>query len=263
MKLPSSHLPLPLEKALSPMPCHPYMPGASLATQSSQGYILQGLMPGTPLDEIFNSMDLQEKRQVFGQMAGLLKALQEYQLPENITFGDVTFDDTGDIVSTAMTSVGAGPWPTYEASYKGQLRVVLKEVDANRYIEGWRANGVRERLDAFVERSVPTQFGSLHSVQDSVIVHADFSDFAYNILFDATTKRITALIDYDFACILHPLYEIVRSFDGAGGQLRGWSGDEGSEQSALREAKLQGFPSPLPQSAKDGVQWEVVEIWED
>ena len=85
------------------------------------------------------------------------------------------------------------------------------------------------------------------------------------MLYDATTQCITALLDYDFACVSHPSYEFLRSFDGHGGQLRGWSGEECSEQLALRDAKLHGFPSPLPQSSEseDGVKWEVVKAWED
>ena len=66
-----------------------------------------------------------------------------------------------------------------------------------------------------------------------------------------------------FACILNPSYEFPRSFSGAGGQLRGWSGDEVSGQTALREAKLPGSPSPLSQATKDGVKWDVVKAWED
>ena len=62
---------------------------------------------------------------------------------------------------------------------------------------------------------------------------------------------------------MHPSYEFLRSFGGAGGQLRRWSGDEVSEQTALRGAKLHGFPSPLPQATKDGVRWDVVKAWED
>lgn len=78
-------------------------------------------------------------------------------------FGGVTFDDTGHIVSTAMTSVGVGPWSSYEASFEGRLEVALQKADANPYIQGWRANGVRGRLDAFVERGVPAQFETLGS----------------------------------------------------------------------------------------------------
>lgn len=62
---------------------------------------------------------------------------------------------------------------------------------------------------------------------------------------------------------MHPSYEFLRSFDGAGGQFRGWFGDEASEQAALREAKLHGFPSPLPPTTKDGVKWDIAKAWED
>lgn len=84
-----------------------------------------------------------------------------------------------------------------------------------------------------------------------------------NLLYDATSQRITALIDYDFACILHPSYEFSRSFSGAGGQFQGWSDVESSEQTALRDAKLHGFPSPLPQGTKDRVKWDVAKAWEN
>jgi hypothetical protein len=83
-----------------------------------------------------------------------------------------------------------------------------------------------------------------------------------NLLYDASTRRITALLDYDFACILHPSYEFLRSFTGTGGQFQGWSDIESSEQSALRDAKLHGFPSPLPEDTKDGVKWDVAKAWE-
>lgn len=156
---------------------------ASVATEFSQDWILQELMPGTPLDETFDDMDLQEQKKILAQMAKLLKALQDYQLPESIEgFGGMTFDQVGRIVSTAMTSVGAGPWPSYEASFQGRLEVALQKADANPYIRGWRANGVRERLDAFLERGVPAQFKSLSSKQDKVIVHADFSGLLIGLI---------------------------------------------------------------------------------
>lgn len=234
----------------------------SAAIKSSQGWIIQELMPGAPVDESFDAMDLQQKCRIFAQMAQLLKSLQAYKLPNSITgFGGVTFDDAGHIISAAMTSVGAGPWPSYEASFKGRLEVALRKADENPYIKGWRANGVRERLDAFVERGIPAQFETLCSKDDRVIVHADFT--TNNVLFDPTSGRITALIDYDFACVSHPSYEFLRSFDSAGGQFRGWSSNEASEDMALREAKLHGFPSPLPPTTKDGVKWDVVKAWED
>ena len=40
-----------------------------------------------------------------------------------------------------------------------------------------------------------------------------------NMLYDATSNRITALLDYDLSCIMHPSYEFFRSFGGSGGQF--------------------------------------------
>ncbi|RDL42563.1 Uncharacterized protein BP5553_02542 [Venustampulla echinocandica] len=236
----------------------------SAAVESSQGWIIQELMPGAPVDESFDAMDLEQKRQIFAQMAKLLKSLQDYKLPKSITsFGGVTFDDTGRTISTAMTSVGAGPWPSYEASFEGRLEVALRKADANPYIKGWYANGVRERLDAFIKRGVPAQFEALGSSKTGLLYMQTLVSSTNNLLFDATSGRITALIDYDFACVSHPSYEFLRSFDGAGGQFRGWSSDEATEDMALREAKLHGFPSPLPPTTKDGVKWNVMKAWED
>ncbi|KAF2117036.1 kinase-like domain-containing protein [Lophiotrema nucula] len=224
----------------------------SAAPPSSQGWILQELMPGASVSEAFNSMPLGEKKSILAQMAEILKALQNFQLPSSIEqYGGVTFDGAGQIVSTAMTSY----------YFRDRLERALQQADSNPYIKGWHANGVRKRLEAFVESGVPAQFKALESRDDKALVHADFTPD--NLLYDASTQRITALIDYDFACILHPSYEFLRSFSGAGGQFQGWSDIESSEQTALRDAKLHGFPSTLPENTEDGVKWDVAKVWED
>lgn len=148
----------------------------SAATPSSQGWILQELMPGTPLDESFESMHLHQKKNILAQMAKFLKALQDFVIPESITgYGGVTFDNSGRIVSTSMTSVGSGPWPSYEAHFRDRLHLALQGADANPYIKGWYANRIRQRLHALFEIGVPEQFKFLESKHDKAIVHADFS----------------------------------------------------------------------------------------
>ncbi|KAI1174281.1 phosphotransferase enzyme family-domain-containing protein [Nemania sp. FL0916] len=230
---------------------------------SSQGWILQEFMPGVPVDEAFKSMSLVQKRNILAQMAALLKDLQSFPLPESLTgWGGATFDASGRIVSAAMTSVGCGPWSSFEDSFRGRLQAALKKADEDPHVKGWHENNVRRRLEAFLERGLSAHFTSLVSRQDRSIIHADFT--TNNLLFDPDSGRITALLDYDFASILHPLYEFLRSFDGVGGQFRGWSGDdESNEDLALRSAKLYGFPSPLPAVKDDGIQWDVAKAWED
>ena len=89
----------------------------------------------------------------------------------------MTFDESSAIVSASITSVGTGPWYSLEDSFRGHLKVVLTKADKNPYIQGWRANGVRERLDVFIEHGLSAQFSDLMSKQDRAIVHGDFSGF--------------------------------------------------------------------------------------
>ena len=151
------------------------------ASREHLGWILEELMPGVPLAETFSkTMSLDQKKRMLAQIARLLKTLQDYPLPENIKgWGGVTFDDSSAIVSASMTSVGTGPWHSLEDSFRGRLKVLLTKADKNPYIQGWRANGVRERLDAFIEHGLSAQFSDLMTKQDRAIVHGDFSGFLY------------------------------------------------------------------------------------
>lgn len=91
------------------------------------------------------------------------------------------------------------------------------------------------------------------------------------MLYDPSTGNITALLDYDFASILHPAYEFFRSFSDIGGRLSGrlvGTTSQEKEAAALRTAKLTGrFPSPLPVFAESGdsstVDWELARAWEE
>ncbi|KAM7184785.1 Protein kinase-like domain containing protein [Rhypophila sp. PSN 637] len=227
------------------------------------GWILQDLMPGVPLDDVFSEAGtLEQKRGILAQMARVLKGLQDYQLPPTIRgWGGLTFADDGSIISAPMPSVGAGPWSSLQESYRGRLKVALEK--------GWRLNGLRDRVEDFIERGLPKQFAGFSSPQDRVIIHADFT--SDNLLYDPKTGRLTALLDYDFGSILHPAYEFFRSFEPNGGRFTGWVYDknpEGQELAALRVAKLTGrFPSPLPTPVVTpngpGVDWKLAQAWEN
>ena len=76
-----------------------------------QGWILQQLMHGKPLDAGMESTDLRGKSVIFTQMAKMLSAIQTYPLPESIEyFGGLTLDDEDLPISAAMSTVDAGPW---------------------------------------------------------------------------------------------------------------------------------------------------------
>jgi hypothetical protein len=81
--------------------------------------------------------------------------------------------------------------------------------------------------------------------------------------FDPSSGRITAVLDYDFASILHLIYEFLRSFDGAGGQFRGWSGEKKDRRHGAQKCQTQQLPLPLPTSKEDGIQWDIANAWAD
>jgi thiamine kinase-like enzyme len=234
----------------------------SASHPGSQGWILQELMPGVPLSDEFGKMDLKQKEAVLAQIAEVLSRLQKVTLPETIKcFGGLTFDDEGKIVSAGMSSVQGGPWESYQESFREQFESALAQADANTFIRGWQANGLRKRLNSFVRKGLAAPFQGLLSKDVKVIVHGDFT--TNNMLFDVESQRITALLDYDFSCISHPSLEFFRSMHDFGGQFQGWSGDEDNEQLSVREAMLRGFPSQLPQSSERGVDWEGMKAWEE
>ena len=152
--------------------------GWSSASREHSGWILEELMPGVPLAEAFEkTMSLDQKKRILAQMAEILKALQEYPLPDSIEcWGGVTFDDNGAIVSAPLTSVGTGPWSSFEDFYRGCLEAAITEADSNLLLQGWRVNGIRERVDTFIQHGLPVQFRHLTSKQDKIIIHADFSE---------------------------------------------------------------------------------------
>ena len=94
-------------------PVVPRVFGWGSAGRNHVGCILQELMPGIPIGEAFSgAMSLDQKKGTLAQMAGLLKALQDYSLPRSIYgFGGAMFDDSGAIVSGPITSVGTGSYP--------------------------------------------------------------------------------------------------------------------------------------------------------
>ncbi|KAH7125377.1 kinase-like domain-containing protein [Dendryphion nanum] len=237
----------------------------SSATSSDYGWTLQQLMPGKHLDRDWDSTGAYARvgqRVMLAQIASIVKALQDYELPESIVgFGDVEFDDGGRIVSVVKKAGEMASWGSFEEFYRERLERAIRKADGSRYIEGWRANGVRERLDEFMDRGLGKMFEGLEDREWKTIVHGDLT--TENVMYDPETAQVTALLDWDSAVVLHPSYEFLRSFGDLGGELNGWYEEEAfSEQSLLREAKLFGFP-PDAYSTQDQPFWDVAVAWEE
>ena len=62
------------------------------SANSGRGWILQEFMPSEHLGDTFETMGIEQQKGIFAQMAEMLKALQEYEVPGTVTgFGEGEF----------------------------------------------------------------------------------------------------------------------------------------------------------------------------
>lgn len=134
-----------------------------------------------PLAE-FSSWSEEDKANILDQMADVLACLQRFQLPSTIDqYGGVGFDAEGNYVNTALSMYDAGPFETYPELLRATITSKLIKADGDSRVRGWRDNGIRVRLDEFLNRGLPTLLQGVASL-DKVLVHADFCKISPPIL---------------------------------------------------------------------------------
>ncbi|TIA36190.1 hypothetical protein D6C83_06644 [Aureobasidium pullulans] len=124
---------------------------------SGTGWILEEYMPGVDIEsKYFTDVPREAQRFVFSQMATILKAVQDFELPPKASgFGGLAFDDSGAVISGPFAvEPYNGPYPDMDSMYKGMLQAQLVEADRSRVAQGWKEDGLRDRLDAFAERGL-------------------------------------------------------------------------------------------------------------
>ncbi|KAL3261020.1 hypothetical protein ABHI18_004076 [Aspergillus niger] len=197
-------------------------------------WVLMEYKSGVPLDEFFPSQSEATKESIIEQVADILSGLRNCPLQPGITYGGLGLSSDGSVISAEMTTTNGGPWPTYEMLLKARLQHELHDADTSPVINGWRDNGVRERLESLINRfTVP----NLSDSDTRVLIHGDLT--MNNILIDPSTCKLTALIDFDFACIAHPAHEFLVSLQDLGGNVMGPYGEDPTE-GKLSQALLSG-----------------------
>ncbi|KAL8913404.1 MAG: hypothetical protein Q9171_001783 [Xanthocarpia ochracea] len=228
------------------------------SARHGQGWILQEHMAGSPLLGDFDQMSNEDKGFMLRQMAAVLTILQQYQIPSTIRgYGGLGFGPSGEYVSAPLSILEAGPFTTYEGLVKATIQSKLAKADTDPQVEGWRANGLRVRLDKFIAEGLHVAMENMGTFP-RVLVHADFTPD--NFLYDIGTMRLTALLDFDFSHIATFADKFFRSLGAGIGQLP--SPRESGDFLTLRTAMLAGFPDQLPAS-NDDVQWPSAKAWDD
>ncbi|KAL3418724.1 phosphotransferase enzyme family protein [Phlyctema vagabunda] len=231
------------------------------------GWIVEQYLPGAEIEADFHKkLSPESQRHVLGQIAEVLKTVQDFQLPATCSqFGGLAFDQDHNVISAPfVVEPYTGPFAAMKIFYKKMLEAQLKEADRSPVARGWKENRLRERLDAFADKGLESILSNVltQAVEPRLII----GDVVIaNFLFDPTTYDVLGLVDYDCSHTGHPLHEFFfSSFSVSYYAL--------APDAAVTDALFHGYPSPLPTSVPttspeyvDGQspQWEVMAIFEE
>lgn len=229
---------------------------ASSKDEAGFGWTIMEYKSGVPLDAHFRALSMEQKLEIIDQVAVIFSATQGVKLPPSVTHhGGLTIDNGGQIISGQGTlqEMEGGPWKGFVESWAFNMQGKLKEADASEVISGWTANGVRANVDRMVASGLSSIIRDAGVDTTSlVLIHRDFT--MNNMLFDTESKRISAMLDFDWAAIGHPGEEFFTSFHDVKGTTRMIHSEE------LQKAILTGsFGDGL---AKDVANEEEHEAWE-
>ncbi|GAM90000.1 hypothetical protein ANO11243_080400 [Dothideomycetidae sp. 11243] len=241
----------------------PHVFGWGKGGAHQQGWILMETMKGQDLFPAFAKMNDSQKRIIVEQMADLLNCFQTYLLPDAVTqYGRLAFDQKGNVVSSSAVAPilmassrfweDHGPFPTYSSFLQAELRANLTRADSNANINGWRDNGIRIRLEAFLAYGIDSILQNFTDTRKA-FYHGDFC--MQNILYNPDTLQITALIDFDFAVIASAAEVFMGSMN------LGLGFPSPKEDKDLHKAMLHGFPDPLPPSTEE-IDWTAAKMWD-
>lgn len=141
------------------------------------GWTVMEYLTGSPLDAQFEKLDMAEKKPVILEIAAIFFAIQGVKLPPGVDrFGGLTIAE-GQIVSGQATlqELPGGPWRAYDEVWKHQISCQMKDADGSELIDGWRANGIRERIELFSNKLGDVIKDAGVDASQLVLVHTDFS----------------------------------------------------------------------------------------
>mgnify|MGYP005988328261 FL=1 len=245
-----------------------------LRDESGFGWTISEFKNGEDLDSQFEEMDEESAIGAVQQLAKIFALMQSTRLPHSASnFGGLSIDERGDIISAQSTLVHGGPWESYVEHWVGKLQQKLSDADASATLQGWKCSSVRERLEQFIASGKIQNLLKEVDCDQRVLVHGDFSEFLFvafggsiltytlsamnNILYDKSTRHITALLDFDWASVTHPCEEFLSGLWDVGGGIHE---RVGNLQSSVLSGNFGKEPDGVPQ--EDIRKWKVARAWD-
>jgi hypothetical protein len=256
------------------------------ASGGQQGYIVEQFMEGDQFRDDFGEMKRDDQERLLSQMADIFKAIQGFELPESIHgYGGLGFDEAGQVVTGPTAIPCGGPFASLTDMYSQFMRLQIEMSERSFLLDGWKGTDLRERLERFHCKGLPTLMDKLAD-QRPTLIHADFGNSILsfvnqttdtldplNMLYDKETMAITALLDFDFSHIASPVDEYFYSFYTIHGTL-GSHHDTDKTSGQLLEYQIKGFPRDIADERPDTsnerhfdddaqADWVVASTWDN
>ncbi|KAI1415376.1 hypothetical protein F5Y13DRAFT_8456 [Hypoxylon sp. FL1857] len=221
------------------------------------GWTMTEFKAGSDLDAEFPSLGLDDAIGAIQQLARIFAAIQSAKIPETVTkFGALTLDGQGVIISGQPPLLKAGPFDTYAELWVAKLQTQLSDADKSPLLKGWTEGGVREHIDKFIASGGVEEVLKDVDTNQRVLVHGDLT--LNNVLYDSTTKRITAVLDFDWSAVTHPCDEFLAGLWDVGGGIH-----ERNEKFLPMLLSGNFSIQPAELSAGDVRKWEVAKAWNE
>ncbi|KAJ0120414.1 Protein kinase-like domain protein [Diaporthe amygdali] len=218
---------------------HSWAPAAitDVVDEKGFGWIIPEFRIGVDLDSEFSSLALENKKDVMEQMAAVLGAIQVASLPEGVT------------------KFGGGLKVRLERAHCERTVAVYAGSGESPIIRGWKSNSVATRIGTFLASCGPETVLTQVDVHRRNLIHGDPT--TNNMLFDKKTKKITAVLDFDFASVSHPFEGFMSMiFSDIGGNV-------GDEDTDITRAILSGdFTTPREELDEESAnEWKLAKTW--
>lgn len=246
-------------------------------------WIISEYKPGVDVDTVFSTLQTSEKQQVLKDVAAALAAIQKAELPPTVDkFGGLTFDKRGDMVSCEAALGKGEPTVSYLKRKRHAVMAALSSAEKSPIIQGWKQRGIDQRIKRFLEDGGLETVLSRVNIHQKNLIHADFSKYTYlscypfifprhsvvnnsrialnNMMLDTETKRLTAIVDFDWSYVSNPVDEFLSGLTDFGGNI-------GNERHKFHKSILSGSFDIIPSSAegdeKSRSEWETAKIWNE
>lgn len=135
------------------------------------GWIVEEWKEGKVLAEDFPSLSLTSQRVILAQLAAIVKAFQDYELPSS-GMGFAGWDlDLGGLVVTAVPSLRTQkkPFQSVAEFYTNFLGAQFINTHEHEHINGWKETGLRNRLVKFIRDGSADVFAEFPTVSPTFV----------------------------------------------------------------------------------------------